>query len=129
MQASMGMSQQSSCGHHSCITRKEIKMKARTKKTPKVADKENVTVEIYEASEMPSGVKDFLFQSDCAGNISRSACMALYERIHNYDNNIAYGFRIVKDSFGNLIRQELGFQDFVELIKECIDTNCDLLWS
>lgn len=43
--------------------------------------------------------------------------------------NIAYGFRIVKDSFGNLIRQELGFQDFVELIKECIDTNCDLLWS
>lgn len=32
-------------------------------------------------------------------------------------------------SFGNLIRQELGFQDFVELIKECIDTNCDLLWS
>ena len=62
-------------------------------------------------------------------HISRSACMALYERIHNYDNNIAYGFRIVKDSFGNLIRQELGFQDFVELIKECIDTNCDLLWS
>lgn len=84
---------------------------------------------ILQASEMPSGVKDFLFQSDCAGNISRSACMALYERIHNYDNNIAYGFRIVKDSFGNLIRQELGFQDFVELIKECIDTNCDLLWS
>ena len=27
-------------------------MKARTKKTPKVADKENVTVEIYEASKM-----------------------------------------------------------------------------
>jgi len=52
MQASMGMSQQSSCGHHSCITRKEIKMKARTKKTSKVADKENVTVEIYEASKM-----------------------------------------------------------------------------
>ena len=52
MQASMGMSQQSSCGHHSYITRKEIKMKARTKKTPKVADNENVTVEIYEASKM-----------------------------------------------------------------------------
>ena len=47
---------------------------------------------ILQASEMPSGVKDFLFQSDCAGNISRSACMALYERIHNYDNNIAYGW-------------------------------------
>ena len=27
-------------------------MKARTKKTPKVADNENVTVEIYEASKM-----------------------------------------------------------------------------
>lgn len=48
----MGVSQQSSCGHHSCITRKEIKMKARTKKTPKVADNEKVTVEFYEASKM-----------------------------------------------------------------------------
>lgn len=27
-------------------------MKARTKKTPKIADNENVTVEIYEASKM-----------------------------------------------------------------------------
>lgn len=85
--------------------------------------KESATFVVHDEKE------DFLFQSDCAGNISRSACVALYERIHNYDNNIAYGFRIVKDSFGNLIRQELGFQDFVELIKECIDTNCDLLWS
>ena len=45
------------------------------------------------------------------------------------DNNIVYGFRFVNDKFGNLIRQECGFQDFVELIKECINADSDLFWS
>lgn len=77
----------------------------------------------------PSGVKDFLLQSDCAGEISKSTCIELYDQISSYDNNIVYGFRFVNDKFGNLIRQECGFQDFVELIKECINADSDLFWS
>lgn len=84
---------------------------------------------ILQASEMPSGVKDFLLQSDCAGEISKSTCIELYDQISSYDNNIVYGFRFVNDKFGNLIRQECGFQDFVELIKECINADSDLFWS
>lgn len=83
-----------------------------------------------QASDMPSGVRDFLLQPDCSGSISKSVCVELYQKIHNYDNNIIYGFHFVRDKMsGSWQRQNLGFQDFVELIKECIDTDSELFWS
>lgn len=63
---------------------------------------------------------DFLWQSDCEGKISPSACKTIYAAIKGYDDNICYGYAGRKDC--------AMFSDLKSLFKECCDNNSYLVW-
>lgn len=64
---------------------------------------------------------DFLYASDCEAEISLEVCKELYEVIKDYDDDHPYGYYGRPDC--------AMFKDFKEIIKDCIDNECDLRWS
>ena len=79
---------------------------------------------ISEISKKYRGEKDlilnFLYASDGNGTISVEACKAIYEVIKDYDDDILYGYIGKKDC--------ARFRDFKEIVKDCIDNECEMEW-
>jgi len=76
--------------------------------------------ELEEAFKIPSGILDFLYAPDCEGKITLQKCKQLYEVIKGYDDDTLYGYCGRNDC--------AKFKDFKEIIKYCIDNNCDMAW-
>lgn len=76
--------------------------------------------EIHEKYNVPDGIFDFLYASDCGGSISVEACKQIWEVIKDYDDNILYGYIGRPDC--------AKFRDFKEIIKDCIENQCKLKW-
>ena len=78
------------------------------------------TYEIYENFKIPDGIIIFLYAPDCGGSISPEACAQIYEAIKDYDDNIMYGY---------IGRPDCAmFKDFKEIIKDCIESHCEMEW-
>lgn len=71
--------------------------------------------------KIPRGILDFIYSSDCEGNLTYGRCKQIYKVIENYDDNICYGYCGRKDC--------ATFKDFKQIIKDCIDNKCKMEWS
>lgn len=65
-------------------------------------------------------VLDFIYKSDCGGTISPEHCKSIWKVIKDYDDNILYGYAGRKDC--------AKFKDFKNIVKDCIDSNCEMEW-
>ena len=65
-------------------------------------------------------VVDFLLQPDVEGRIRYGACKQLLEIIGDYDDDILYGYAGRPDC--------ARFRDFKELLRQCAEHKCDLVW-
>lgn len=81
------------------------------KKLNKVASKYN---------DEKNNVLDFLYTSDCDGEMDVEHCKSLYEVIKEYDDNILYGYNGRADC--------ATFKDFKEIVKDCIETETAMTW-
>lgn len=81
-------------------------------------------MKIQRLSEKYNGEKDyilnFLYASDCDGEMDTEHCKSIYEVIKDYDDDICYGYCGRADC--------AMFEDFKELAKDCIDTNTSMNW-
>lgn len=81
--------------------------------------------EIQRLSEKYNGDKDnildFLYASDCDGEMDVEHCKSIHDVIKDYDDDICYGYCGRPDC--------AMFGDFKELVKDCIDTNTPMEWS
>lgn len=75
---------------------------------------------LEEKIKISHGILDFLYESDCSGEISYEKCEQIYEVIKNYDDNILYGYVGREDC--------ATFKDFKEIVKDCIDNKCSMEW-
>ena len=67
-----------------------------------------------------SDILDFLYETDCGGNISNNVCISLWNIIKDYENEtIKYGY----------IGRQTTFNDFKKLVKDCIDNKTNLIWN
>lgn len=78
---------------------------------------------IMELSKKYEGKKDnilgFLYASDCEGKMSAAVCKDIYEVIKDYDDNICYGY----------CGRDYGmFCDFKDIVRDCIENNCEMIW-
>ena len=62
----------------------------------------------------------FLYSSDCEATINVDVCKELYKIIKDYDDDIQYGYIGRKDC--------ATFNDFKEIVKDCIENNKPLEW-
>ncbi len=69
--------------------------------------------------EAVADVLDFLFASDCEGEISTQACGKIFELVKDYSDNMMYGYQGTNNSF----------EDFKQMLKECNDTGQKVIWS
>lgn len=80
--------------------------------------------EIQRLSERHNEEKDnilnFLYASDCEGEMDVEHCKSIYDVIKDYDDNICYGYCGRPDC--------AMFKNFKELVKDCIDTNTPMKW-
>lgn len=66
------------------------------------------------------GILHFLYASDCEAKIPSDICRQIWEVIKDYDDDILYGYCGRPDC--------ATFKDFKELVKDCIDNDCDMEW-
>lgn len=66
------------------------------------------------------GILDFLYASDCSGEMDLEHCKSIYEIIKDYDDDICYGYCGRPDC--------AMFKDFKLVVKDCIDNNCSMEW-
>lgn len=71
-------------------------------------------------NEEKDNILDFLYASDCDGEMDVEHCKSIYEVIKDYDDNICYGYCGRSDC--------AMFRNFKELVKDCIDTNTPMNW-
>jgi len=76
--------------------------------------------ELEKSKNIPHGILDFLYKSDCGGKLPFTKCKQIYEVIKDYDDNIAYGYVGRSDC--------AVFSDFKKLIKDCADNKCRMEW-
>ncbi len=92
--------------------------------TKKEAFFKDYNMEIQRLSEKYNGEKDnifdFLYASDCDGEMDVEHCKSIYEVIKGYDDEICYGYCGRPDC--------AMFKDFKELVKDCINTNTSMNW-
>ena len=62
----------------------------------------------------------FLYSSDCEATINVDVCKELYKIIKDYEDDILYGYTGRKDC--------ATFNDFKEIVKDCIENNKPLEW-
>lgn len=67
------------------------------------------------------GILRFLYAPDIGAEISVDDCKEIYKVIKDYDDNVCYGYCGRKDC--------AMFKDFKNIVKECIDNNCNMEWS
>lgn len=82
---------------------------------------DNKTEELIKSKKVSVKVVDFLLQSDTNGAIHYGACKTLLKLIGNYDDDILYGYAAHKNC--------AKFKDFKELLQECVEKKCDLIWQ
>lgn len=51
-----------------------------------------ITYKLIEAKEVTEGVANFLYQSDCRGEIDRKQAKEIYKLIKDYDDNVIFGY-------------------------------------
>ena len=66
-------------------------------------------------------IADFCYQSDAGGSIRYGACKNILKAIGDYDDDILYGYWGRADC--------ARFKDFKNLLQECVDNKCSLVWS
>ena len=71
-------------------------------------------------NEEKDNILDFLYVSDCNGEMDVEHCKSIYDVIKDYDDDICYGYCGRPDC--------AMFKDFKELVKDCIDTNSSMNW-
>lgn len=67
-----------------------------------------------------NSILHFLYACDCEATMDADVCKDLYEVIKDYDDDIAYGYVGRSDC--------TTFEDFKELVKDCVDNNCSIEW-
>lgn len=67
-----------------------------------------------------SNILDFLYASDCSGKMDAEHCRSIYNVIHDYDDNIKYGYVGKKDC--------AMFKDFKNIVKDGIDSEEGFEW-
>lgn len=67
-----------------------------------------------------SDILDFLYESDCSGEMDVKHCHSIYEVIKDYDDNICYGYAGQRDC--------AMFKDFKRLVMDCIETDTIMKW-
>lgn len=81
------------------------------------------TKEIDEKYDMKfNAVLHFLYASDCEASMDVDVCKAIYEVIKTFDDD--------KTIYGYSGRSDAAvFNDFKDIVKDCIDNNCAMQWS
>ncbi|NFI58284.1 hypothetical protein FDA48_18580 [Clostridium botulinum] len=67
-----------------------------------------------------NSVLHFLYACDCGATMKVDVCKELYEVIKDYDDDTLYGYSGREDC--------TRFNDFKELVKDCIDNNEPMEW-
>ena len=79
------------------------------------------TAEMIAKKKVPVKLVDFCLQSDGEGRIHYGACKLLLKIIGDYDGeNEVYGYGGWNDA--------PRMQHFKELLQECVENKCDLVW-
>lgn len=78
------------------------------------------TARLIKEKKVHYKVASFCLQPDCDGKVGYGACKIIYEHIKDYDDDILYGYCGRPDC--------AMFKDFKEIVKQCIDLKCDLVW-
>lgn len=79
------------------------------------------TEEMIADGRLDIKIADFCYQSDISGRIRYGACKNILKAIGDYDDNILYGYCGRPDC--------MKFKDFKNLLQECVDNKCDLVWD
>lgn len=82
---------------------------------------DKITERMVQEKKVSVKVADFLYQSDCEGNIHYGACKELLKIIGDYDDNILYGYCGRPDC--------ARFVDFKAILQDCADHRCDMVWQ
>ena len=72
------------------------------------------------ARNFQSKIADFLYQSDCDGKIRYGACKEILKVIGDYDDSIIYGYAGRENP--------AKFKDFKEILQDCVDNKCFMIW-
>lgn len=83
-------------------------------------DYDQKTVQLVQSGKLNIKIADFLYQSDCEGQIRYGACKNLLKVISDYDDNILYGYAGRPDC--------ASFRDFKAILEDCVQTKSDLIW-
>ena len=78
------------------------------------------TERLVENKVLPIKIADFLYQSDCDGKIRYGACKEILKVIGDYDNGVIYGYAGRKNP--------AKFKDFKEILQDCVDNKCFMIW-
>ena len=75
---------------------------------------------LIESKILPIKIADFLYQSDCDGKIRYGACKEILKVIGDYDDSIIYGYAGRENP--------AKFKDFKEILQDCVDNKCFMIW-
>ena len=78
------------------------------------------TERLIERKELSIKIADFLYQSDCEGKIRYGACKEILKVIGDYDNRVIYGYAGRENP--------AKFKDFKEILQDCVDNKCFMVW-
>lgn len=78
------------------------------------------TERLIESKMLPIKIADFLYQSDCDGKIRYGACKEILKVIGDYDDSIIYGYAGRENP--------AKFKDFKEILQDCVDNKCFMIW-
>lgn len=74
--------------------------------------------ELISNKKISPKVIDFCFQSDADGAIRYGACKEILKGISGYEGEEPYGY----------VWRMFTIKDFANLLQECVDNKCDLVW-
>ena len=78
------------------------------------------TERLIENKVLPIKIEDFLYQSDSDGKIRYGACKEILKVIGDYDDSIIYGYAGRKNP--------AKFKNFKEILQDCVDNKCFMIW-
>lgn len=78
------------------------------------------TLDFIKNKQVNVKIADFLLLPDCGGEVHYGACKAMLKVIGDYNDNICYGYCARPDC--------AMFSDFKQLLTECVENKCDLVW-
>lgn len=82
---------------------------------------DDATEKLIESKELSIKIAGFLYQSDCEGKIRYGACKEILKVIGDYNNGIIYGYAGRENP--------AKFKDFKEILQDCVDNKCFMVWS